>query len=82
MQQLHFLLLYVSVFPSAYSWSNTESTLKSQTESEGVTLSVTHQQQQQQPAKDSPVERPQAKLSMCNVKLVISLISQLKWRGG
>ena len=53
---------------------------RSQAEGEFVPLSITHQQQQQQPAEDIPEERPQAKLSMCNVKLPITLISKLNER--
>ena len=49
----------------AFTWSDTESTLKSQAEGEGVPLGVTHQKQQD--AEDSPVGRPQDKLSMYNV---------------
>ena len=44
--------------------TETESVRKIQAEGD---LSVTHRHQQQQPAGDRPVERPQAKLSMCNV---------------
>ena len=61
-------LLHVCGFLSAYTLSDTESTLKSQAEGEGVPLGVT--QQKKQDAEDSPVERPQHKLSMCNVKLL------------
>ena len=37
---------------------------------------------QQQPAEDSLVGKPQAKLSMCNVKLLITLFSKLSERKG
>ena len=60
---------------SAYIWSDTELTWKSQAEGEGIPVSVTHQRQH---AKDSPVERPQAKLSMFNIKLALTL--QAEWR--
>ena len=63
--------LHVTVFLSAYTWSDTESALRSQDEGEGIPLSVTHQQQHH--AED----RPQAELSMCNVKLAITLIPRL-----
>ena len=59
-----FKFVAVSVFASAYVWSATESTLKSQAEVKGVPLNVTHQQQRQQEhAEDS--KRPQVELSMC-----------------
>ena len=54
-------LLHVSGFLSAYTLSDTESTLKSH-EGEGALLGVTHQKQQD--AEDSPVGGPQDKLSM------------------
>ena len=63
---------------SAYTWSETESVRKNQAEGEGVT----HHHQQQRPAEDRPVERLQAKLSMCNVKLPIILTSKLNERKG
>ena len=51
------------------------STLKSQAAVEDVPLSATHPHQQL--TKDSPVGSPEVILSMCNVKLVITLISKL-----
>ena len=60
-------------------WSDTESVQKSKAEGD---LSVTHHHQQQIPAKDSPVERPHAKLCMCNVRSPISLFSKLNWMKG
>ena len=60
--------LNVSGFLSAYALSDTESTLKSQAEGEGVPLGVT--QQKKQDVQDNPAERPQHKLSTCNVKLL------------
>ena len=55
-------LLHVSGFLSAYTLSDTESTLKSQAEGEGALLGVTHQKLQD--AEDSPVGGSQDKLSM------------------
>ena len=54
--------LNVSGFP------DTDSTLKSQAEGDGVPLGVTNQKKQD--VEDNTVERPQDKLSMCNVKLL------------
>ena len=79
LQQLEFIFHL-----SAYTWPETESVRKIQAEGEGVPLSVTHHHQQQQPAEDvdSPVKRPQPKLSMCNVKLPITLTFKLNERKG
>ena len=49
--------------------TDTETMQKSQAEREGI-----HQQQH---AEDNPVERQQAKLSMCNVKLAVTLTCKL-----
>ena len=70
LQQLQFILLHVSVFSSAYTWSATESTLKSEAEGKGVPLRVMHeqQQQQQQQHEDRAVEKPQDILGMCPVE--------------
>ena len=62
---LQFIFAECYGFLSAYTLSDTESTLKSPAEGEGVPLGVTHQKKQD--AEDNPVERPQDKLSMCNV---------------
>ena len=62
-------------------WSDTESVRKAQAEGEVIPLSVSHHQQQQ-PAEDSLVGRPQAILSMRNVKLLITLFSKLSERKG
>ena len=58
-------LLHVGVF----LLTDTETMQKSQAEGESI-----HQQQH---AEDNPVERQQAKLSMCNVELAITVICNL-----